>query len=88
MTSIDTGSGLTAFFEQDHRDCDARWADVEELLDTQDIDAARPAWQKFDKGMRRHLAMEEEVLFPAFSKLQKLFATTVNNLLTFGIVSL
>ena len=66
MTSIDIESGLTAFFEQDHRDCDARWADVEELLDTQDIDAARPAWQKFDKGMRRHIAMEEEVLFPAF----------------------
>ena len=66
MASIDIESGLAAFFEQDHRDCDARWADVEELLDTQDVDAASPAWQKFDKGMRRHIAMEEEVLFPAF----------------------
>ena len=66
MTSIDIGSGLTAFFEQDHRDCDARWAEVEELLDTQDVEAARPAWQKFNTGIRRHLAMEEEVLFPAF----------------------
>ena len=66
MTSIDIESGIAAFFEQDHRDCDARWADVEELLDTQDVDAASPAWQKFDKGMRRHIAMEEEVLFPAF----------------------
>ena len=66
MTSIDSKSGLAAFFEQDHRDCDARWADVEELLDTSDIDAARPAWEKYDSSMRRHLAMEEEVLFPAF----------------------
>jgi len=65
MASIDIESGIVVFFEQDHRDCDARWADVEELLDTQDVDAARPAWQKFDKGMRRHIAMEEEVLFPA-----------------------
>ena len=40
-------------------------ADVEELLDTRDIEAARPAWQKFDAGIRRHIAMEEEVLFPA-----------------------
>ena len=72
MTSIDIGSGLTAFFEQDHRDCDARWADVEELLDTQDVDAARPAWQKFNTGMRRHLAMEEEVLFPAFESAAKM----------------
>ncbi len=66
MTSIDIESGLAAFFAQDHRDCDARWADVEELLDAADIDTARPAWQKFNVGMRRHLAMEEDVLFPAF----------------------
>jgi hemerythrin-like domain-containing protein len=66
MTATDIGSGLAAFFEQDHLDCDARWADVEELLDTDDIEAARPAWQKFDAGMRRHFAMEEEVLFPEF----------------------
>ena len=72
MTIIDIGSGLTAFFEQDHRDCDARWADVEELLDTRDVDAARPAWQKFNTGMRRHLAMEEEVLFPAFESAAKM----------------
>jgi len=66
MTGIDIESGLAAFFEQDHRDCDARWADVEELLDTHDVEAARSAWEKFDKGMRRHIAMEEEVMFPAF----------------------
>jgi iron-sulfur cluster repair protein YtfE (RIC family) len=66
MKNIDIADGLAAFFEQDHRDCDARWADVEELLDTADIEAARPAWEKFDRSTRRHLAMEEEVLFPAF----------------------
>jgi len=66
MADIDIESGLAAFFEHDHRDCDARWADVEELLDTQDVDAARPAWQKFNSSMRRHIAMEEEVIFPAF----------------------
>ncbi|MGA9575870.1 MAG: hemerythrin domain-containing protein [Lysobacterales bacterium] len=66
MTGIDIESGLAAFFEQDHRDCDARWADVEELLDTEDVEAARPAWQKYEAGLRRHIAMEEEVLFPAF----------------------
>mgnify|MGYP002864561550 CR=1 FL=1 len=66
MTMTDIESGLTAFFEQDHRDCDARWVDVEELLDADDIDAARPAWLKFHSGLRRHIAMEEEVLFPAF----------------------
>ena len=66
MTSIDIKFGLAGFFAQDHSDCDARWVDVEELLDTADIDAARGVWQSFDAGMRRHFAMEEEVLFPAF----------------------
>ena len=66
MTKIDIKTGLSAYFIQDHHDCDARWADVEELLDSADIDLARPAWRKFDDGMRRHLAMEEDILFPAF----------------------
>ena len=66
MSSIDLKSGLAAFFEQDHRDCDARWVDVEELLDTEDIESARPAWTKFEASLRRHIAMEEEVMFPAY----------------------
>ena len=69
MTSIDVAAGLVEFFSQDHRDCDARWADVEELLDSADMDTAAPAWQKFDDGMRRHLAMEEDILFPAFDSM-------------------
>jgi hemerythrin-like domain-containing protein len=66
MTNSDIATGLAAFFEQDHRDCDSRWADVEELLDTEDLELARPAWRKYAASMRRHLAMEEEILFPAF----------------------
>ena len=66
MQPKDLHGGLAFFFEQDHRDCDARWADVEELLDAGDIVLAQAAWQKYDLSMRRHIAMEEEVLFPAF----------------------
>ena len=66
MTSIDTKMGLAGFFAQDHADCDARWIDVEELLDTADTDTARGPWKAFEAGMRRHFAMEEDVLFPAF----------------------
>ena len=69
MTSIDIKSGLAAFFAQDHSDCDTRWVDVEELLDKADTEAAREAWQAYDAGMRRHLAMEEDVLFPAFDAM-------------------
>ena len=58
-------SDLNAFFSQDHRDCDALWAKAEQAADG-DPAAAKEAFQAFDRAMRRHLAMEEEVLFPAF----------------------
>jgi len=66
MTTIDIEAGLAGYFTQDHRDCDAGWARLEQLLDSQDIDAARIDWDKFEQAMRRHLAMEEDILFPAF----------------------
>ena len=66
MTNEEIKTGLAEFFEQDHRDCDARWADVEELLDAEDVDSARGTWQKYETNLRRHIRMEEEVVFPAF----------------------
>ncbi|MGD9264390.1 MAG: hemerythrin domain-containing protein [Lysobacterales bacterium] len=65
MQPKDLHGGLAFFFEQDHRDCEARWVDVEELLDANDIEMARAAWRKYEASMYRHLAMEEEVLLPA-----------------------
>lgn len=66
MSTIELETGLAGHFTQDHQNCDQHWADVEELLDGGDIEAARKAWQTFYNDMTRHLAMEEEVLFPAF----------------------
>ena len=66
MTAIDIEAGLASFFMQDHQDCDARWADIEEQLDGTDKVTAQALWQAFDSSMRRHLAMEEDILFPAF----------------------
>ncbi len=59
---------LSAFFTQDHRDCDSSWAAVEAAADGGDAAATRAAFQSFDRAMRRHLDMEEEVLFPAFEE--------------------
>jgi hemerythrin-like domain-containing protein len=53
------------WFTADHRACDTTWAEVESAIDSGDIPAAAAAWTRFDASMRRHLAMEEEVLFPA-----------------------
>ena len=66
MTDIDISAGLAAFFATDHQDCDARWAELEEQLDGADDATAQKLWQTFDGSMRRHLAMEEDILFPAF----------------------
>ena len=66
MTTINIEAGLAGFFAQDHRDCDSRWAELEGLLDSGSSDATNQAWKEFDDSMRRHFAMEEDILFPAF----------------------
>lgn len=66
MTAIDIEAGLAGFFAQDHRDCDSRWAQLEGLLEDGNSAATNQAWQEFDDSMRRHIAMEEDILFPAF----------------------
>ena len=66
MRTIDIEAGLAGFFAQDHRDCDSRWVDVEEFLDNGDMEMAAEVWKRYEKCMRRHLEMEEDILFPAF----------------------
>jgi hemerythrin-like domain-containing protein len=58
--------GAVAFFTKDHRTCDARWAAVEAAVEAHDPAGASAAWQDFDRLIRRHFEMEEQVLFPAF----------------------
>lgn len=57
--------GPQAWFTADHRECDAEWAAVEWAVDA-DEGRAPAAWTSFDRRMRRHFDMEEQVLFPAF----------------------
>jgi hemerythrin-like domain-containing protein len=57
---------LREYFILDHRSCDERWADVEAAAEAGKAEDIAAAWQRFDRSQRRHLQMEEEVLFPAF----------------------
>ncbi len=66
MTANNNETSLVEYFGGDHNDCDEKWVQVEALLDGDDGAALGNAWQEFDQAVRRHLAMEEEVLFPAF----------------------
>lgn len=62
MTEQSTPSGL---FTEDHRHCDNLWSAVEAAVDTGDAAKAKQAFDDFAAALRRHLRMEEEVLFPA-----------------------
>jgi hemerythrin-like domain-containing protein len=59
---------LREYFTADHRDCDAQWAAVETSVDAGNAQDIEASWSRFDTGMRRHLDMEEQVLFPAFEQ--------------------
>ena len=53
--------GPARFFTHDHRQCDELWVAVEGA-DT--LAQAAPLFDAFDERMRRHLRLEEDVLFP------------------------
>lgn len=57
--------GPQPFFTQDHRDCDTMWSRVEAAADSGDRAKSEQAFREFDAALRRHLDMEETVLFPA-----------------------
>lgn len=61
-----TTDGPLSFLTADHRACDALWGELEEALDADDATRSGSLWSGFDAALRRHLAMEEEVIFPAF----------------------
>lgn len=57
---------LADFFTHDHHEVDDHWARVEEAANAGDDAAVRAAFDTFDAAQRHHIAMEEDVLFPAF----------------------
>ncbi len=61
-------SSLSKFFTDDHRACDEHWAQVESAADSGDDAAVGSFFKSFDLSMRRHLAWEEGILFPAFEQ--------------------
>ncbi len=59
-------STIVDFMGSDHRACDELFASAENAVSQKDWDAARELFGRFNAAMQHHLAMEEEVLFPAF----------------------
>ena len=59
-------STILAFLGGDHRACDDLFASAEAAVAQKNWDSARSLFERFQAAMAHHLAMEEDVLFPAF----------------------
>lgn len=68
MSTPPPSAGPRAFFTADHGACDDLWAAVEAAVDGDDRAAAQAAFARFDSATRRHLDMEEQVLFPELER--------------------
>ncbi|MGH7673776.1 MAG: hemerythrin domain-containing protein, partial [Gemmatimonadales bacterium] len=61
--------GLTQLLGLDHRRLDGILADAKRRLAAGDVARARVRFAEFRSGLERHIAMEEEIVFPAFEAL-------------------
>lgn len=59
-------STILDFLGSNHRACDDLFASAEAAVAQNNWDSARNLFERFQSAMAHHLAMEEEVLFPAF----------------------
>ncbi len=57
---------ISDFLASDHRACDDLFASAEAAVAQKNWGSARTLFERFRAAMAHHLAMEEDVLFPAF----------------------
>lgn len=57
---------ILEFLGSDHRACDDLFASAEMTVAQNNWERARSQFERFQAAMVRHLAMEENILFPAF----------------------
>ncbi|OGT80331.1 MAG: hypothetical protein A3H91_09985 [Gammaproteobacteria bacterium RIFCSPLOWO2_02_FULL_61_13] len=60
---------LTPIFTADHKHCDQRFAGLEHAVAEGDWGLANSLYRQFQDEMLRHMATEEEILFPAFEQV-------------------
>ena len=64
-----TMTTITQYLKADHHRCDTRLAAAETCVAAQRWSMALAAFLEFDTHMRRHLDLEESILFPAFEQM-------------------
>lgn len=59
-------TGISAFMQNNHRDCDELYAAAEEAVSGLDWSGANQAWEAFAEKLHEHITVREEgQLFPA-----------------------
>ncbi len=59
---------LTNYLSAEHHHCDELFADAEAAAAKNDLIAAQAGFTAFHQEMQRHLAKEENIMFPAFEE--------------------
>lgn len=57
---------VTSYLGWDHDRLDAILVDVSRKVEAGQMEAARKAYAEFDQGLKRHIRLEEDLLFPLF----------------------
>ena len=61
-------TSIGEYMAKEHRQCDEAFARAEDAASSGDWAAAQAAFGAFHGAMQRHLALEEDKLFPAFEE--------------------
>jgi regulator of cell morphogenesis and NO signaling len=62
-TDNETFRSTHAFFTWDHRRLEGQHAEISRLVEAGELDRARRLFAHYERGMRRHMRIEEEVIF-------------------------
>lgn len=69
MTSPDPETSVTGYLSTDHDRLDQLFADADQRVMAGDFAGAAPILAQFASGLRRHIRLEDEVLFPTFERV-------------------
>ena len=61
---------INQFMTADHRECDEQFAQLENIVDNSDFDAAKKMFDEFQSHMLQHFNMEEKVMFPKYESCE------------------
>ena len=64
--SNETIDGVTAYLSGDHRRIDEVISDVRRMIEDGETERAEHTFQEVDEQLRRHIRIEDEIVFPVF----------------------